>query len=1543
MSLEPGGYADKVGNRYEGRWIVRQLLRVLNETLKSVVVEAIGDDQDGVDLCVELPTGVQNAQQCKIRNLSKDKWTIADLDRRGILASMRSFLDKDATNEFSFVTTLPSTDLHDLCKSARASVDNPETFYTHQVEKIGNERRRAFADFCARLGLDSTKSSDRATVVSYLRRFFIELWPDSRTSADDLSHEAATLVNGDSTAVVSLLADFAQEHLRKTLDVTEIWQHLESHKLYPRRLENDPRIVPAVADLKARFKESIGLDLIDGELIHRDETDRLLANLKEHAVVILHGQPGQGKSGILYELVQKLKDDGVTYVPIRLDRNEPKHTPQQFGSDLGLPESPVHCLKALCVGRQGVLILDQLDAIRWTSRHSLNALEVCKSLVREIRSLRDLGCSISVVLACRTYDLQNDPQIKNWFSAEKAKQDKAVEIAVSSLTVDQVRDVAQRVEPRSEKLTDRQTQILQLPQHLTMWVRIVRQRGAFEFQNRIQLMREFWTNRMGELARRNVSGDRANSALATLVTYMEKNGAVAAPQSIIDDPALLEALCATGLLARDGAQITFGHQSYLDFQIASRVVREIYDSKTDILGWLGNLNEQSLFRREQLRQALCLQYEESPNTFLESIKRLLSVDSVRFHLKHLCLEVLGQLDRPSDALLGYLDELIQKDKWKEHVLGTVYFRHAPYIKGLIDRGTIATWLETELWRNHSLWLLRGASELIPDEVTELLRLYLGRNNEWNDLILATIPWNVEDDSEKLFKLRLDLARLRVYRDHVDWTNLDGNRSIALASTWTAADLSETQRRGAQQRSRFESWSRDEAAKLTAAVQSEPTKAWDLLARHVARLAPVVDEPYGTLQQWIEGNRFDFRHGMEGVPHALVELLIACGKTLAASDPANFWEKTRELRVHESPVVEYILIGAYAALPADYATTAIEWLLADLNRLCIGTGENEPEWRPAARMIQHLSPNCSEEVFRKLEQTLIHYHSPDELRDAEYWLTTWKNGYFGDYWGRAQHFLLPALDSKRRSTETIGLIGVLDRKFESYASKRFLKRSHARGGTVGSTLGASPERISDQAWLGIVTSKAIPLDGGPTRHWNDDHITESSVRMFSSSLAHVAKRFPRRFGHLALQFPDDIASEYRAAIIDGLTNTNSKAVPGNEQMTWEPAPVSLIEQVLARFPSDSSQSFAVTFCWLMYHRAAETWSNDALKRLVDYACNHPNPETNSIVIGNDKGFDAADSSVSNLESNSLNSVRSVAGLAIGEHLRNHPDLFERFRPALEHLCNDPHPAVRVAGIEACLTLLNSEKDFAINCFCQASSDDLRVAASRWAVHYFNVGMESHFDQLATIIFAMLNSDQDEVAREGASELVARWVFHDYFDDTIENYLTGTVPQRMGIAHVVAGLVHKPEYFNKCSGIIERLKNDREKEVRSALRGVMNSAEVLSHPKGIEFVRNVVSSLAFKDEPSTLIYTLREYTGSIKPFADLLFEICRQFVGPLAETTRDPAHGTMHDLSEILPMLMRLYEEATEEQDSAVLNECLNTFDLIFQHRLGSVSDIARIID
>jgi len=157
--------------------------------------------------------------------------------------------------------------------------------------------------------------------------------------------------------------------------------------------------------------------------------------------------------------------------------------------------------------------------------------------------------------------------------------------------------------------------------------------------NRVQLMREYWASRMREIASRGVSESDANEALSVVVDHMESNRTIAAPVSIITNSTVLDVLCACGLVRTSGQFLTFGHQSYLDYQVANRVVREMHSRHQDVLDWLGTREHQSIYRREQLRQISCLLSEESKALFLKTAQSILESSSVRFHLKHLCLEV----------------------------------------------------------------------------------------------------------------------------------------------------------------------------------------------------------------------------------------------------------------------------------------------------------------------------------------------------------------------------------------------------------------------------------------------------------------------------------------------------------------------------------------------------------------------------------------------------------------------------------------------------------------------------------------------------------------------------------------------------------------------------------------------------------------------------------------------------------------------------------------------------------------------------------------
>ena len=92
MAFEPGGMAEKLGNRYEGRWVAKQLLRLLNEEILSVTIELLGPEEEGVDLLVVKKDGVPQLHQCKARLGNQNSWSVKALANRGILQNLRNQL-----------------------------------------------------------------------------------------------------------------------------------------------------------------------------------------------------------------------------------------------------------------------------------------------------------------------------------------------------------------------------------------------------------------------------------------------------------------------------------------------------------------------------------------------------------------------------------------------------------------------------------------------------------------------------------------------------------------------------------------------------------------------------------------------------------------------------------------------------------------------------------------------------------------------------------------------------------------------------------------------------------------------------------------------------------------------------------------------------------------------------------------------------------------------------------------------------------------------------------------------------------------------------------------------------------------------------------------------------------------------------------------------------------------------------------------------------------------------------------------------------------
>ena len=58
MAHEIGGRADKFGNRFENNWVISKLLDVIEERVSFIILEALGEDEEGVDLWVGYNNGI---------------------------------------------------------------------------------------------------------------------------------------------------------------------------------------------------------------------------------------------------------------------------------------------------------------------------------------------------------------------------------------------------------------------------------------------------------------------------------------------------------------------------------------------------------------------------------------------------------------------------------------------------------------------------------------------------------------------------------------------------------------------------------------------------------------------------------------------------------------------------------------------------------------------------------------------------------------------------------------------------------------------------------------------------------------------------------------------------------------------------------------------------------------------------------------------------------------------------------------------------------------------------------------------------------------------------------------------------------------------------------------------------------------------------------------------------------------------------------------------------------------------------------------------
>ncbi len=1550
MSLESGGYSDKIGNRYESRWIAYLLFQLLEEKHSAIQVEPIGDDEEGVDVLIKEHSGEVRMDQCKASNANNDHWTLSLLNISGVLTKADKQILRDI-KEFNIVSPLASSSIGALLDSAKNSNDNPDDFYKYQIEP-STPRIKDFTSICNYLNLNTNCSDTKKHVFNFLKKFNIIQYNSDKKTKEELLDKANLLFTAPPEHVVAYLRNCIVEEdlLRHFITSSKLKSLMESKGFTFRVRPQDSRILPVISSIQSEFEDSIKPFFISKTLIKRPELTEVVDSLSENLITFIHADAGSGKSAFLFNIYSEIKKAGSLCLPIRLDRNMPETTgADNYGKQLGLPYSPVFCLDYVGSNQPKVIILDQLDAIRWSGSHSHNALSTCKEIVKQALQLNRSGHDVSILIACRSFDIEDDQEISAWLE----NIDEDVEYIELALLEEET--VKQVIAPfiNYDDLSTEQKRILKIPLWLGIYIDISKASGDNpNFSTKLELIRAYWEKCFRELNHNNISTSEAENFVSQIVNNMDKTNLLSIPESSVSSSqrSILSAFISIGILTIQNKRVSFRHQALFDFKIGESMYLLAIESIDLLLEELGNYSKQSLLKREHLKYALNMLFESSQKHYSDAITGLLASDGIRFHLQHLALMSLKtfkdiKLKKPIHNLILYI---LSNPKYKELFISNVCWGNEGIVSFLSEQRIINKWLSSddEILNNKTSRLLGSIADKEPNIILKEITPFISHSDNKKRMIYQALPWDIEDDSDEVFLTRVSLLKQGCNHHYIDWKKLSKKtplRALTLIEEllyYYEDELKSSVRFSDQRKeslTRRDDWLSGDLEEIKHIAIKFPNETFERLVLIVYKFTNELDDD-DSYENWFHREKYLHSEILSSLTVGVFNLLFESAKKLFENS-TSFPEIIKKYLSSNNPVIIYLTAHILINVQEHRADEVIDWLLArPLERLGCGNIYFEPKWNLAGKLIKKFSPYCSIDKFIRLENIIYRMQSHKTIDDMKWRLESTKRNIYYYYWWECQYFLLPKLDNSRTSNETSQLIITLSRRFKNHSEDDFCLVSRTTGGAVVSPLPV-PNVLSNKAWRKLILSPSNRHNRHYWRQKSENVVAESSTEQFSRSLDTAVANEPIRFAKFALTLPSSIEAQYIKAFYYGLRTVDSKNVNENYQHQWKSCSPALVEKVINHF--GTQEKVISPLVRLLEQRITEKgWTQFATNLLIKIATTSENPSIGKLNVTNSENETPEHATPHYLRTNAINSDRSTAYIAISRLMRVNKDIATKLKYLIETAIKDPHPAVNTTAVDMLLAYWEYDKEYVFYTFIDLCNKDLRMSIGHNTHYFFNEGFHSFPELFKPLVKKMMVSTFDELKEQAGLQILARWFFYGYFENEIEEVLTGDVKLRKGACKVLKQFLGGDKYDEKLPKLLpiyERLVNDNDKEIRRELNWHMKK----NNNYDLMFFDIYAQSKAATENLYYLFYSFEKIDGSVMKYHPYLVKL----VNNIVSVDRSENSDFRVDVKEssITNLLMRIYDEASEDEDEQVINECLDMFDQLLASGLYNLAEKNKYLD
>ncbi len=1524
-----GGIWDKLGNRYEAKWVVRSLLDVIAGNADWLNFECIETEYQGFEFAIARGP-VTEWHQTKM-NSPGGNWTINALKREGVLKAFSNRFSEDENAHCFFVSQDNAKDFRVLTEKAQIATS---------IKQFTEFLNQAQIDHFEQLKTEWQQTEE--VVLEWLKRSHVEVIPARELDSLIDSYGDLYFQVGGKSAFPNL-RDILERHFNKILTTEVIRNAIKSQNvLRIKEWSLDPSIQQRLKEETAAYLQTYTPFGAGGETISRSQSTALLDEILKAdgaELVLLTGVAGSGKSGVIREVINQLEAKEIPCLAFRVDHYLSCSNREDLGKGLtGREESPVSTLRGTFPDQPSVLFIDQVDAVSEVSGRDGQIKEVIFRLMADAHNFGN----VKIVAVCRTFDLDSDPRFKSLKNNNKTKQ---IEVPLLDWKAE-VEPLLKRKAFDVSSLNEPQRQLLRLPVNLAVFLEIGD--SAVSFQSRSNLH-----EKLLEKKQRTISRDRnlqwsVIQPLTVLSNWMSERQKLSAPNSILDDfPNAIDILTSEGLIISSRGQVNFFHESFFDHVYA----RAFVNQNTSIISFLTTI-EQHLFRRTQVRQILETLRQNDPQRYLAELSSVLFSKDIRFHIKTAICQWLNSIDNPNEQefeIISRFDDQSGRfhQLFRKAVLSTqAWFdllNEKKWIQNQLEARNKER-LETVLW-----WLSHIAGER-PAEIASILRSWWGDDTERADQLLnwfGFVRRNKPDDD--LLQLCED-----VINSHPKdlFQNRGRDRIMMLLHTWGEKS---PERCGRVLHSLFEAWFALNPGRNP--FERDELKAFD--THSLGELAKKAPQAFlqGTInaltrsidmvvtegekgKNWYNFNYRTFsgdRFGFDG----FLGMFRSAFKQVSKDNPEISDGYLEKLNPDKHECFMHLHLEVIQSNP-EYFGNHLSDLIA--NKMSFDAGYQGTDWLSFAQACQAAFPYLDTEKKNTIEQAILNYKPGIDFAisrlqrinqegETEPFLTKKGAIYDLNRSGYEQWCILEKIGEELLGPTVRTRLHELRRKFQK---GRIAEPCQSGAYFVGSPIKrAQCEKMKDKHWLSAIKR----YDNDEDRRRGHGFV-DGGARQLASELQEATKKDPKRFSDLSLKISDDAHDSYIRAILYGLAET-------------ETASDESLVQAVKRAHMHSKKPFGREVARLIEKHPQVAGDSEILELLIWYALNGEADE------GKDSDIQNAEREVMNIESllqrggqihiRGISGVRGQAWEALSAVLWQVAETEDRVWEVIDiALDNEPLISVRCCMIKTLTPLFNKDKKRFTTSLQkliilpndsphQSDIQRLYPLITHQGVYLFPYIFHWLPELAAELIPKLLESGDETMGLVGAWLVFGESFRNESYIDQANKLALKSVHHRRLLADVACDVITWAENRHRAEALLKEFFFDEDEHVRNqaadAFRNVPAQDVGLYHDLADVFLK----SPAFVNNGFAVLHMLEEATCDV---LDLVLEAAQQVIKDIAE--KGDQHGRRGtDVHQLQDLLRREY--VSSESNAEARRKILDLIDLMLVNEIYGADNIVTTHD